>query len=150
MTTLIDHIASWDEARRLPEIPFVSSDGIATESQPEEDPAWEACIDALLELWDDPSRLANNGEPPNRRAIEAAIAWIAFLRGRFPAAPPTCIAPEPGGGIILERRVRSASGHDWLCELTLSNDGTAERTDYLDGRILQMNMLPGHPPVPVA
>lgn len=143
MTILTENIASWDEDCLFPDVQFARQDNIATESQQQESLAWEVCVDALLKIWTDSSSL---GDPkPNRSAIEAAIAWVAFLRKRFPSAPPTCITPEPNGGIIVERREVWPNGQVWLSELTFYNDGNAERTDYVDGRVMQMSMLPLRP-----
>jgi hypothetical protein len=143
MSTLTDSITSWGEDRLRSEDPFLGQDIIATEAQQRESPEWEVCIDALLRIWSDSSSL---DEPqPNRSAIEAAISWTAFLRKRFPSDPPTCIIPEPDGGVIIERRVRMASGHEWLCELTFYNDERAERTDYYDGRVVQVAAIPRQP-----
>lgn len=143
MRTLSDNIASWEAEYFRPEFTFVEQDAIATESQQEERPEWELCIDALLQTW---SALASLDVPqPSRSAIEAAIAWVAFLRKRFPSEPPTCIIPEPDGGIIVERRVRLANGRECVCELTFYNNGLAERTDYYDGRIVRMGLIPWQP-----
>ena len=139
MTTLTENIASWEYDFLASESQFARQDSIATEAQQKESPAWEECIDALLKIWADPSTLGEGFDSqPKRSAIEAAVAWIAVLRKRFPGDPPTCITPEPDGGIIVERRVQLADGHDCLCELTFYNNGTAERTDYFDGRILDL------------
>lgn len=143
MATLNDNIASWEEECLLPETQFQSQDTIATEAQLKESPEWERCVDALLGIWSDPSPL--DAPQPNRSAIEAAIEWVAFLRKRFPSAPPTCIIPEPDGGIIVERRVDLDNGHECVCELTFYNDGRAERTDYHDGRVLQLAAIPWQP-----
>lgn len=140
MPTLTDHIASWEEECLLPDTQFVGQDKIATEAQPLESPEWEICLDALLQIWSDSSPI---GDPkPSRSAIAAAIAWVAFLRKRFPSAPPTCIVPEPDGGIIVERRATLPNGHECMCELTFYNDESAERTDYVDGRVVQMSSIP--------
>lgn len=143
MKTLSDNIASWEQEHLLPKFEFVEQDSIATESQQEERPEWELCIDALLQTWKDQASLA--APQPSRLSIEAAIAWVAFLRKRFPSEPPTCIIPEPDGGIIIERRVTSDDGHECVCELTFYNNESAERTDYYDGRILRMGPMPWHP-----
>ena len=148
MPTLTDCIANWETDCLLPDTPFVGQDSIATEDQQTESPAWETCLNALLQVWSDSSSLA---EPqPNRLAIAAAIDWIAFLRKRFPGAPPTCIIPEPGGGIIVERRVALPNGTECLCELTFYNDARAERTDYLNGRVSQMTSIPLNPRQPAS
>lgn len=140
MPTLTDNIASWEEEYLLPEAQFQGQDSIATESRQQESAEWEVCVDALLNAlcrsWSDSSPV--DAPQPNRTAIGAAIAWLAYLRRRFPTAPPTCIVPVPDGGVIVERREKLANGHECVCELTFYNDGHAERTDYYDGRVLQM------------
>jgi hypothetical protein len=143
--TLDDNIASWNESHRFTEPPFLSQDGIATETQPDVSPEWGNCIDALLGIVSDPTSI--DTPRPNRSTIEAAFAWLAFLKKQFPSAPPTCIIPEPAGGLIIERRVNLANGHEVLCELTFYNDERAERTDYYDGRIIQIGPLPRNPNV---
>ena len=118
-------------------------DSIATEEQQSEIPAWEECINALLKSYAKALALDDACDPhPNRTAIGAAIAWIAFLRKESPKSPPTYITQEPDGGIIVERRFQSSSGNDCLWQLTFYNDGRAERTDYVNGRIRQMISRP--------
>jgi len=51
---------------------------------------------------------------------------------------------EPAGGVIVERRVLSG-GRQFLSELTFYNDGSAERTDYCNGKIWQMTPIPQKP-----
>lgn len=138
-----ENIASWEGECLLPPIELGEPSGIATESQPVENPAWERCIDALLDVWSHPDRGID--PVPSRSAIEAAIAWLVFLRKRFPSVPPTRITPEPGGGIIVERRQTYADGRDAACELTFYNDGRAERTDYVNGRVRYMGSIPASP-----
>jgi hypothetical protein len=142
MPTLTSDIASWDVDLLTPDIPFTPQDGIATEAQ-REDPAWMDCVDALLKVWYESA--TPDDAQPNRGAIKAALSWVTFLRKRFPHDPPTCIIPEPAGGIIVERRITLADGRDCLCEFTFYNNGEAERTDYVDGRIKQMNSIPLRP-----
>ena len=143
MPAIIDNIASWEEECLLPEAHLAGQDSIATESQQKESPVWEICIDALLKIWEDSSAICD--PQPNRQAIEAATRWVDVLRRRFPGAPPTCIIPEPEGGIIVERRQRLPNGQEVLCELTFYNDARAERTDYLDGHVLHMSSIPWRP-----
>lgn len=145
MMALIDHIASCAEDLRASDPPFMDQDSIATESQQAESPAWAECIDALLKVFSECSA-PDSGDPrPNHIATRAALAWIAYLRNQFPQEPPTYIVPEPDGGLIVERRVTLPTGEDLLCELTFYNDGRAERTDYVNGRIREMNPIPQLP-----
>jgi hypothetical protein len=137
MAILTDGIASWTEDFGTNQH-YLTVDDIATESRQSESPVWEVCIDSLLKLWADPSQGGDCTEPPSRESIAAAIEWITILRKRFPQAPPTFIAPEPAGGVIVERRVQSNNSHDCICELTFYNSGRAERTDYRDGKVLEI------------
>jgi hypothetical protein len=148
MTILTENIASnWESANNDSQVQFAQQDGIATESRQEEHPAWEESIDALLKIWEDASSLREAcDEAPAQNAIEAAIRWIAWLRKRFPNDPPTCIVPEPGGGIIVERRTKSAGGHDFILELTFYNNGEAELTEFIDGRVRCMDPISPFPP----
>lgn len=143
MPRLNDGIVSWDEGVQ----PYVDQlserAGITTEAEPKEDPRWGESIDALLIAWSESAPLQREGdERPCRVAIGEALSWAAFLRKRHPQAPPTCIVPEPSGGIIMERRSRAPSGHDYLCELTFYNNGSSEITEYFDGRVQQIDSLP--------
>jgi hypothetical protein len=144
MQTLTDNIASWEESFLSQEQQFAGQGSIATESEPSESPAWEVCIDALLQLLTQ-SPTPGLEPPPNGDAIKAALSWVAFLKRRFPGDPPTCIIREPSGGVIVERRAQLLNGSDCLCELTFYNDGSAERTDYFNGKIRQMVSIPPRP-----
>lgn len=143
MSILSDDIASSFERRSRDGTPSEGLESIATEVQQLVNPEWNVCIDALIKIWKDPSSLSD--PKPNRTSIEAALKWTIFLKKRFPSAPPTCIIAEPNGGIIVERRITSANGQEFLWELTFYNDGSAERTDYLDGRVLRMISIPRDP-----
>lgn len=142
MQLLKDNIASWED-------PFQSLDEqgtgiarIATEEQPCVNSEWEKCIDALLKLL---STHPTDELAPNECAIKTALSWVAFLQKQHPGDPPTCIVREPNGGVIVERRVRFPNGPDSICELTFYNNGIAERTDYVDGKILRMGPIPSRP-----
>ena len=138
-----DKIASWEETGPVSDAPFVRLDSIDTEAQPSESPEWNKCLDALLQTLYAPSAIGD--PPPNRSAIEAAIAWLNFLRKQAPWEPPTCIVPEPAGGVIVERRATLPDGREWVWELTFYNTANAERTDYVDGRVLQIVPIPQRP-----
>lgn len=135
-------IATWDEF----EIDSKSrplNESIATEPAREVNPAWESCINALVDAW----YLVDDGivVPPNRAAISAACQWLIYLRSLYPSSPPSLIVREPNGGIIIQQRNRSIDGHEHLFELTLYNDGKAEVTQYIDGRIVTMRFVPTIP-----
>ncbi|MFO7904157.1 MAG: hypothetical protein ACQESR_20755 [Planctomycetota bacterium] len=145
MRVRIDRIASSADDLGASDRPFTDQDSIATESQQAESPAWAECIDALLRVFSECSALDSDDPRPNHVATRAALAWIAYLRNQFPQEPPTYIVPEPDGGLIVERRVTLPTREDCLCELTFYNDGHAERTDYVNGRIREINPIPQHP-----
>lgn len=144
MTTLTEScIASQSEFPRT--LPDESS--IATEPRSTSDQAWAQCVDALRKAWKDPSVIEDGRvTPPTRNVIEAAIQWLRELREHAPLAPPTLIVPEPGGGIIIERRERTTTGDDVAVELTLYNHGEAEQTIYRNGRLVEMFPIPFRPP----
>ncbi|MEX0794147.1 MAG: hypothetical protein WD045_13510 [Pirellulaceae bacterium] len=148
MNTFPESIAStWDDVDNMSHWPLLDRDSIATESQQEEFPAWQKSIDALLRIWEEASSVGEGyDEAPAQNAIEAAIRWTAWLRKRFPSDPPTCIVPEPSGGIIVERRTKSVAGHDFIFELTFYNNGEAEWTEFIDGRVRRMEPMPSCPP----
>lgn len=145
MQTSTDTIASWEERPNLADALF-QQDVIATEVGLQESPEWRACIDALLRTWTEASQgLQSDVVFPSRSAIQSALTWIAFLRMRFPFAPPTCIVPEPDGGLIVERRVTRPDGREYVWELTFYNDGPAEATTYVDGRVIELGQIPRQP-----
>jgi hypothetical protein len=133
MFTLTDSISGWTNQFGNSQGAFLPQVGIATETAHRESPEWLKCIDELLKIWSDPSALGDT--PPNQKAIDAGLSWIAYLRKRCPTAPPTCIIPEPGGGLIIDRRDTLADGRESIYELTFYNDGRAEMTVYVDGRV---------------
>ena len=147
MTAKSNGIASWEENFQLPKDRFVedAGSGITTEAEPEENPVWDKIYNALLDLGvNAQSNAIQDGDHPNGMAISTALSWISFLRKQHPVDPPTCVIPEPSGGIIIERRARCRAGHDYLYELTFYNDGSAESTVYFDGRVVSMNPIPAN------
>ena len=147
MPATTEGIATWEEDIRLSGNRFLENGGITTEAEPGENPIWGKIDNALLDMGVNAQTDASQDDDrPNRLAISAALNWISFLRKQFPLAPPTCVIAEPSGGIIIERRERSRDGHDSLYELTFYNNGSAESTVYVDGRIVCMNPIPANPP----
>jgi hypothetical protein len=143
MATLTENFSSWEDDGHSSAQLFMRQNGIATEAHAVENSGWEESINALLDLKaQGQPGFEENAAGPNDQAIETALCWLIFLRKRFPSAPPTCVIPEPAGGIIVERRASLPGGQDQLCELTFYNDGNAEQTDYLDGRIVRMVPIP--------
>ena len=146
MPATTDGIATWEEDIRLSRNRFLESGGITTEAGPEESPAWDKIYNALLDMGvNSQSGASQDGDRPNGTAISAALNWISLHRKLYPVAPPTCVIPEPSGGIIIERRKRCRDGRDCLHELTFYNNGSAESTIYVDGRIISMNPMPVNP-----
>jgi hypothetical protein len=129
-------------------------ESIATEcgSATSDAQSWTESIDALLgvllDMWGQYGR-GNDGSivddefTPTCDTIQAAIAWLAFLRRHVvPSLPPTCIIPEPGGGLIVEHRDQQRR---CVWELSLYNEGTAEFTVYQNGKvkdIIEVRMFP--------
>ncbi len=143
MPTTSESISGWFS--RFGDVvgPFLPQDGIATETQPRESPEWNICIDELLKVRTNASAL---GEvPPNPTAIDAGLRWLIYLQKQCPAAPPTCIIAEPGGGLIIDRRVVLEDGQESICELTFYNNGRAEFTVYLNGRVEDLEDIPLDP-----
>ena len=122
---------------------FQDQDSIATESHPTENPAWKTCIDCLLEAFLRSATVeADDDCSPSRIAVESALSFVARLKDQAPDLPPTCIIPDPNGGLIVERRTKRANGDDFICELAFSNDGTCEATSFLNGKVVQMVEFP--------
>lgn len=128
-------IATWHES--YTDIPAVSQE-IATETRPTEDPDWEKCIDALLKLLRDKPEQVDDFVPPNQLTIWDALRFLQSYRQQNPFAPPTMIVPEPGGGLIIERRYTSTDGIKYIEEVTFYNDSPPEFTFYRNGKILFM------------
>lgn len=119
-----------------------------TSSGVDVDPKWGQCIDALLGVRERAMLAGQSSEDsPSPAVVEAALQWLVFLRDRFPAAPPTLVGPEPAGGLIIERRVVAVGGgQEILEELTLENNGRAEMTVYVDGKVKEMMEVSFNPP----
>jgi hypothetical protein len=143
MSKLIESIAGWRNADGDVGRGLLPQDGIATETGVRESPEWARCIDELLRIRSDTSMLGDTA--PSQVAIDAGLVWIAELRGRFPMEPPTCIIAEPGGGLIIDRRVVLPDGRESICELTFYNDGRAELTSYVAGRVEALFEIPRNP-----
>lgn len=103
---------------------------------------WKKCIEAVQAL---PSSSAQLESAPNAKAIQLALEWLKTLLEQFPLSPPTLIAAEPAGGIIVERRAKLVDGTDILTELTFYNRGDVEVTYYRNGRIESMQTITSKP-----
>ena len=147
MTVDYANIASWEESLTPSALDEPSTDeGIATESAPSPDPKWGHCIDALLDTL---RALASEDEQeedaPTHATVKAGLQWLQVLKSRFPGAPPTLVIPEPGGGLIIERRGHADAGEEVSVDITLYNDGRAENTVYRDGHVVHMAPVPFWP-----
>jgi len=125
---------------RQPRLPFEAAgygvtNSIATVTVPQVHPAWDECFNGLLDELTVAS--AGNRDPlePSCDAICSALSWLNFLRREQPQAAPTFIAPDPDGGILIERRVL-AGQNTYIWELVLSNDGRATMTLFLNGEVI--------------
>ena len=143
MTAITQNIATWDQIY-CSESQFEKQYSIATESMPAENPEWEKCTSSLEEIWRDPSLLED--PRPNLQTIQKVICWLYYLRKIFPYNPPSCIIPEPTGGIIVDFRTKPAGGKEIIYEFTFCNDRKPEYTEYLDGRIQMMSEMGEYPP----
>jgi hypothetical protein len=139
----IDSISAWSSQFAESPGPLLLQDGIATETARWESPEWLKCMDELLKIRSDASALGDT--PPNQKAIDAGLRWIAYLKKQCPTAPPTCIISEPGGGLIIDRRDVLPDGRESICELTFYNDGRAKMTRYLDGRVENLLDIAANP-----
>jgi len=124
-----------------------STNTIASESGQEISPAWDASIEALWKCRDNCGQLNESDYPrPSKSAIQAAIAWLVFLKRQNTQLIPSFVAPSPEGGIIVDRCYTSPGGHDHVSEMIFLNDGSAEKTEYIDGKIKSMQPIPMLPP----
>ena len=78
-----------------------------------------------------------DADSPNPDAVKSALSWLAVLRKQAP--PPTCIVPEPAGGIIVEWR---SGSRGLILELTFYNTGKAEWTEFVGGKVVNMKAIP--------
>ena len=149
MTTLSSPgIASWStdplEPNAASHTEAASSIATTTAHQPA--PQWEHCLDAMIDERRRAARMTSRDkDAPSLEAIDAAMQWLVWLKQDFPHAPPTSVSPEPGGGLIIERRARQSDGHEFISELTLYNDGQAEMTYFMDGKVLEIIDVPFDP-----
>ena len=110
-----------------------------------EHPEWVKCIDAMLAKLSFVLRHFDSlDDSPNAVSITNALKWLQFLRVKFPYIPPTCIVPEPGGGIIIQRRAVTF-GRESIFEFTLYNNGTGEYCRYEEGKVVDLKDIPSIP-----
>jgi hypothetical protein len=135
-------IVTWDERSASPTHNITSNEEIATQSTPDPESKWGKCIDALIDVWKRaaPDEPELDEETPNRAVVEAALHLLCRLRKLLPSNPPTLVAQEPGGGLIIELQFNTE--HERVIEFTLYNNGTAEVTDYHAGRVTYMKEIP--------
>jgi hypothetical protein len=147
MISQVYGINSWSEYCDSVDQPEPESVRISTETQPQFNPEWQKCIDALLKVYSARLSSADDCEfLPCDDAILAALGWLVFFRKQLPAHPPTCILPEPGGGVIVEWHLQTSGPNEDIVELTFYGNGRAEHTVYTGGRIVHMKCMPFTPP----
>lgn len=121
------------------------TESISTEDKVEEHPEWKKCIDAMLaKLSIVNCNLNSSDDGPNTLSITNALKWLQVLRSKYPQIPPTCIVPEPGGGIIIQR-ISVTFRREWIAEFTLYNNGTAEYCRYESGKVVELKDIPAVP-----
>lgn len=91
--------------------------------QPPQDPKWAECLNQL--------RTASTDAPPKSRFIP--LGYMVDLMSKFPDSPPTSIHPTEDG--ILVERYEATS--DRTCQILFRPDGSVERTDYVDGKVVR-------------
>jgi len=121
---------------------FDDQDAIATEVQQQEHPDWQKCVDGLLAGWSRASDTSDDDCPrASRSAIESALQCILLIKKTLPHSPPTYVAPDPNGGVIVERRTKDSRGNEHIWEVLFSDDDTIELTVYLNGKVTEMTAL---------
>lgn len=116
----------------------VEKSDISTETQQTPSQKWSECLNVLLAAWK--SSNIHDDESPNRKSLEHAMTWIHLLSKKYPSSPPTCIIPEPSGGIIVEQ-VTEKNGNQYIVELTFYNSGSAEITYYVNGKVKKLEPI---------
>lgn len=105
-------------------------DAIATSSRADHAAVWDACIDALLGIWNGRGDIP---EPvPSNQAIDTAIRVLKDMRRSNPTVTPISIVPAPEGGIILEWR-KDRPGDEVIWTFSVLNDGALETVIYRNG-----------------
>lgn len=116
----------------------VAPDAIATSSRADHAEVWDACIDALLAIWNGSGSLP---EPvPSNATIDAVIRVLKQMRRMDPTNTPISIVPDPDGGIIVEWRV-NRDGIESIMTVSFLNDGTVELTNYRDGIAIDVRKI---------
>lgn len=118
----------------------VAPDAIATSSRADHAAVWDACIDALLAIWNGTGALP---EPvPSNHSINAAIRILKDMRRQDPTNTPISIVPAPEGGIIVEWR-GDRDGIETIGTASFLNDGSIELVTYRDGVAIDARTLRG-------
>lgn len=145
---LANEISSWEaEERPGPPVTSTPVDSTEVDEIPREHAGWSDCFDAVLGLLRDPTGGGIHDEfPPSRESIEGALSWLSAIRRSFPQTPPSLVLADPAGGVIFERRGRKHTGEEVIQEFAFSNHGTAEYTEYHEGRIIVESAIEFHPP----
>jgi hypothetical protein len=116
----------------------LAPDAIATSSRADHAEVWDACIDALLTIWNGSGSLP---EPvPTNATIDAVIRVLKQMRRMNPTNTPISIVPDPDGGIIVEWRA-DHYGIESITTVSFLNDGTVELTSYRDGVAIDVRTI---------
>ena len=116
----------------------LAPDAIATSSRADHAEVWDACIDALLAIWNGSGSLP---EPvPTNATIDAVIRVLKQMRRMNPTNTPISIVPDPDGGIIVEWRAEHY-GIESITTVSFLNDGTVELTSYRDGVAIDVRTI---------
>jgi hypothetical protein len=105
-------------------------DAIATSSRADHAAVWDACIDALLRIWNGRGEIP--APVPCNEAINTAIRVLKDMRRSNPTDTPISIVPAPEGGIILEWR-NERHGDEFIWTVSVLNDGVLETVIYHNG-----------------
>lgn len=113
-------------------------DAIATSSRADHAAVWDACIDALLAIWNGGGSIPD--PVPANQTINAAIRILKEMRREDPTNTPISIVPAPEGGIIVEWR-SDRDGIETIGTASFLNDGAIELVTYRDGVAVDVQTL---------
>ncbi len=113
--------------------------GRAAAEPPRNSADWEAAVNKLLDWFNHPGELQDEGlAPPSRELIKYVLGRITAWRRAGEPAAPTGIAPTGDGGIVLSRREG-----EWYFELEFDVDGCAEFFVFFGPRLVARHVLGG-------
>ena len=125
------------DARRPTDIE-AAPDAIATSSRADHAAVWDACIDALLAIWNGGGSAPD--PVPTNQTINAAIRILKEMRRMDPTNTPLGIVADPEGGIIVEWR-SDRDGIETIRTASFLNDGSIELVTYRDGVAVDVQTL---------